>query len=75
MRGGEAGVAIGEVYPSTAYRLESQRMPRWLFVVAALVVLLYLATEASLLSFDFGFPLDDSWIHLTFARNLAAGDS
>ncbi|HEX2644168.1 MAG TPA: hypothetical protein VHU81_14330, partial [Thermoanaerobaculia bacterium] len=33
----------------------------------------YFATEAFLLSFDLGFPLDDSWIHLQFARNLAEG--
>ena len=28
-------------------------------------------TEAWRLNGGFGFPLDDSWIHLTFARNLA----
>lgn len=33
----------------------------------------YLAAEAWLLSGGLGFPLDDSWIHLQFARNLAAG--
>jgi len=26
---------------------------------------------ASALYFRVGFPLDDSWIHLTYARNLA----
>lgn len=45
----------------------------WLLPAALLACLGYLATEAWLLSGDLGFPLDDSWIHLQFARNLAAG--
>jgi hypothetical protein len=45
----------------------------WLLPVALLACLLYLAAELWLLSGDLGFPLDDSWIHLQFARNLAEG--
>jgi len=45
----------------------------WLLPAALLACLGYLATEAWLLSGDLGFPLDDSWIHLQFARNLAEG--
>jgi hypothetical protein len=45
----------------------------WIALAALLVCLAYLAAEAYLLDFDLGFPLDDSWIHLQFARNLAAG--
>ncbi len=33
----------------------------------------YWVTEAWLLSGDTGLPLDDSWIHLTFARSVAEG--
>lgn len=49
------------------------RPPAWLPLVALLPCLGYFAVEAYLLSFDLGFPLDDSWIHLQFARNLAQG--
>src|SRR5580693_6197599 len=48
-------------------------LPRWLLPAAAAACLLYFAAEAWMLGFDLGFPLDDSWIHLQFARNLAAG--
>jgi hypothetical protein len=46
----------------------------WLALAALAACLVYLAAEAYVLSFDLGFPLDDSWIHLQFARNLAAGN-
>jgi hypothetical protein len=40
-----------------------------LAAASALSLGIYLA--ASALTFRVGFPLDDSWIHLTYARNLA----
>ena len=46
----------------------------WLaLAVAALGCLLYFGAELYFLDGHLGFPLDDSWIHLQFARNLAEG--
>src|SRR4028118_1346356 len=45
-----------------------------LLAAALLACLGYFAVEVWLLSGDIGFPLDDSLIHLQFARNLVAGE-
>lgn len=50
----------------------SSTPPRWLVPAAVAACLAYLGAELFLVG-GLGFPLDDSWIHLQFARNLAAG--
>jgi len=50
------------------------RFPRWLWPAGLLACASYLLAEAVVLGGDFGFPLDDSWIHLQFARHLATGE-
>jgi hypothetical protein len=57
--------AAGEARPSRARRC--------LLLGAAAACLGFLAVELWQLGGGLGWPLDDSWIHLQFARNLAAG--
>jgi len=54
-------------------RLE-RRLRGGLWLAAAASVAALLAAEAFVFGDLEGFPLDDSWIHLVFARSLAAGE-
>lgn len=56
---------------------ERNRERRWLgalILFGAMPPLALLVAEGYLFGDLRGFPLDDSWIHLQFARNLAAGN-
>ena len=58
----------------TAAESRAERQRLLVLLAAALLACAgYAAAEWYLLGGDAGFPLDDSWIHLQFARNLAAG--
>ena len=45
-----------------------------MLLLAILPIAGYFFAEAESTGFDIGFPLDDSWIHLQFARNLVTGN-
>jgi len=73
---GPAGPAGGAAAAATAAATGRRRRrgaPVWLLVVGAAACLYYFAQELRALGGGLGLPLDDSWIHLQFARNLAAG--
>lgn len=44
---------------------------RWVIIALAALLAVGFYLLVSALTFRVGFPLDDSWIHLTYARNLA----
>src|SRR5439155_919435 len=64
---------IGPTLVARGYRVPGALRDDALVVVAAVLPLsLYLLREHAIAG-AVGFPLDDSWIHLQFARNLAEG--
>ena len=67
--------ASGTLPPATALPQAAGGVVRILLLLALALALplLLLAAEAWLFDGDWQFPLDDSWIHLVFARSLAHG--
>ena len=53
--------------------MPTARRDSLLVLVAALLPLVLFVVDEGRIAGDTGFPLDDSWIHLHFARNLAEG--
>lgn|GEM_PF-200711 len=69
-----AQMSAGAARPAAAARRARSNGARvCLLLGGAAACLGYLAIELWRLDGGLGWPLDDSWIHLQFARNLAAG--
>src|SRR4026208_2322007 len=47
------------------------RVDSWVVLAVAALAAVFYYLLVSVRSFGVGFPLDDAWIHLTYARNLA----
>lgn len=66
-------MSSGEITLSGEAARSGRASRQYLLTWGIAVCALYLAVEIYLLSGLLGFPLDDSWIHLQLARNLAGG--
>jgi len=60
--------------PAQGEELREKRLRLAVVALAGLPAVVMLAAELGTFGNLAGFPLDDPWIHLTFARRLAAGD-